>query len=132
MRNEDKYAIAVRKPDKDIELEVKKHKDFTEGKKIISLPFVRGIFKLLDSMVLGIRCLTYSANFIDEDSVEPDRFETWLTNKFGEKAEKVIISFTIFLSVIMAVGLFIVLPLFVADLMERYVPGITGGTEKVL
>ena len=124
MRNGDEYAVAVRKPDKEIEVKKDKHKDFTEGKRIISLPFVRGMFKLIDSMVLGIKTLTYSANFVDEESIEPDRFETWLSNKFGKKAEKVIISFTILLSVVLAIGLFVVLPLFIAELMQKYIPQI--------
>ncbi len=125
MRNENRYAVAVRKPDNEIDVDVEEHVPFTEGKKIISLPFIRGIFGFVDSMVVGIKTLTQSAEFFDEEATEPDKLELWLTDKFGEKAEKVIIGFTVALSIVMAVGIFMVLPLFIADIMERYVPGIT-------
>lgn len=125
MRNGNHYAVAVRKPDKTIDLDLQEHTPFIEGKKIVSLPFIRGIFSFVDSMVVGIKTLTYSAQFFDEEEIEPDKFELWLANKLGEKAEKVIIGFTVMLSVIMAIGLFMVLPLFIADMMERFVPGVT-------
>lgn len=125
MRNGSDYAVAVRKADKSIELDVKQHKSITEGKKILSLPFIRGIFNFIDSMVLGIKTLTFSASFFEEEEeAEPDKFEKWLLNKFGNKAEKVIMGFTVALSVVIAVALFMVLPLFIADLMERFVPGV--------
>ena len=125
MRNKEHYAVAVRKPDKTIDVDVQEYKGITSGKKVLSLPFIRGIFNFIDSMVLGIKTLTYSANFFEEDEeLEPDKFEQWLSNKFGDKAEKVIIGFTVALSVVIAVALFMVLPLFVADLMEKYVPGV--------
>lgn len=125
MRNKEHYAVAVRKSDKTIDVDVQEYKGITNGKKILSLPFIRGIFNFIDSMVLGIKTLTYSANFFEEDEeLEPDKFEQWLSNKFGDKAEKVIIGFTVALSVIIAVALFMILPLFVADLMEKYIPGV--------
>lgn len=126
MRNKDKYAVAVRKADKSIEVEVKTYKSITDGKKIISLPFIRGVFNFIDSMVLGIKSLTYSASFDEEFAEEePGKFEQWLINKFGEKAEKVIMGFAVALSVVMAVGIFMVLPLLVADLLAWAIPGIT-------
>lgn len=126
MRNKEDYAVAVRKSDGSIEVDVQKYKGITSGKKIISLPFIRGIFNFVDSMVLGIKTLTFSASFFEEDEEEePDKFEEWLLRKFGDKAEKVIMGFTVALSVVIAVALFMVLPLFIADLMEKYIPGIT-------
>lgn len=125
MRNGSKYAVAVRKPDKTIEVDVQEYKGITNGKKILSLPFIRGIFNFVDSMILGIKTLTYSANFFEDDiDEEPGKVEQWLIDKFGDKLEKLIMGFTVALSVVIAVALFMVLPLFIADLMERYVPGI--------
>ncbi len=132
MRNRDRYAVAVRKPDHTIEVIEKKHKSFIEGKKLLSLPFIRGIFNFIDSLVLGIQTLTLSAGFFDEQEEEPGRFETWLMNKFGEKAEKVIIAFTVALSVILAVGLFMLLPLLVADLAERIFPSVGEAQVPVI
>lgn len=67
MRNKDKYAVAVRKPDKTVEVEVNEYKGIAKKNKVFSLPFVRGTFNFIDSMVLGIKTLTYSAQFFEED-----------------------------------------------------------------
>ena len=125
MRNKDKYAVAVRTGDKDIDCRVGARKDISEKTVFARIPFVRGIFKLIDSMVLGIRALTYSSQFVEEEELEPDKFEAWLNKKFGERAEKVIIGFTIALSLILAIALFMILPLFIADIMERHVSWVT-------
>ncbi len=133
MRNKNKYAVAVRKPDNSIAVDVKEHKGIGQGNKIMSLPFIRGIFNFVDSMVVGIKTLTYSASFFeDEETEEPDKLELWLQNKFGEKAEKVIMGFTVCLSIIIAVGLFMILPLFIADMIEKYVPGVTKKAVPVV
>ena len=118
MRNENKYSVAVR-TEGEINCQVGQRKDISEKTVFARIPFVRGIFKLIDSMVLGIRALTYSSKFVEEEEIEPDKFENWLNRKFGEKAEKFIIGFTIVVSFILAIALFMVLPLFVADIMER-------------
>ena len=125
MRNKEKYAVSLRAADGEIETRVGAHRDVADKNILARIPFVRGIFKLIDSMALGIRALTYSSKFVEEEEVEPDKFESWLNRKFGEKAEKVIIGFTIVFSFILAVALFMILPLFVADIMERYVPWVT-------
>lgn len=133
MRNQNKYAVAVRKPDKTIIVDVNEYNGITKKNKILSLPFVRGIFNFIDSMVLGIKTLTFSADFFEEDEeAEPDKMEQWLINKFGDKAEKVIIGFTVALSVVLAIALFMVLPLFVADIMEKYVPGVGAAHVPVI
>ena len=67
MKNKEKYAVAVRKPDKEIELMVDEYKGFSDGKKILSLPFIRGIFNFVDSMILGIKTLMYSSQFYEEE-----------------------------------------------------------------
>ena len=74
MKNQDKYAVAVRKPNQEIEVKVDKYKSFCEGKKILSLPFVRGIFNFVDSMVLGIKTLMYSSEFYEEFSGNPFQY----------------------------------------------------------
>lgn len=133
MRNKDKYAVAVRKADKTIELDVKSYKSITEGKKILSLPFIRGVFNFVDSLILGMKTLTYSASFDEEFAEEePGKFEQWLTNKFGEKAEKVIMGFAVVLSIVLAIGIFMVLPLVVADLIAWLVPGVTSAHVPII
>lgn len=86
-------------------------------------------------MVIGIKTLTYSASFFedeDEQEEEPGKFEKWLLNKFGEKAEKVVMGFTVCLSIVIAVALFMILPLFIADVIEKYVPGVTQSHVPVI
>ena len=77
MKNGDEYATAVRKPDGEIEVKKDTYISMGEKVKFFSLPFVRGIFSFVDSMVLGMRSLTLSASFFedDEDAGEPGKFE---------------------------------------------------------
>lgn len=135
MRNKDRYAVAVRQSDGSIVVDTQKYKGITGKCKLFQLPFIRGIFSFIDSLILGIKTLTYSAKFFDDEaeySDEPDKFEQWLTDKFGDKAEKVIMGFTVVFSIIIAIGLFMVLPLFIADIMERYVSWVTPGHVPVI
>ena len=135
MRNKDKYAVAVRKPDKTIYVDIQECGGIAKKYKITTLPFIRGIFSFIDSMVIGIKTLTYSASFFedeDEQEEEPGKFEKWLLNKFGEKAEKVVMGFTVCLSIVIAVALFMILPLFIADVIEKYVPGVTQSHVPVI
>lgn len=111
MKNKEKYAVAVRKPDKEIELMVDEYKGFSDGKKILSLPFIRGIFNFVDSMILGIKTLMYSSQFYEEKE------ET--EKKSGSKAEDIIMGFTVILSVVFSVALFIVLPYFISEFLKN-------------
>lgn len=103
MKNKDNYATAVRKPDGEIEIQQDTYVSMTEKVKFCSLPFVRGVFSFADSMILGMKTLTFSASFFedDEDS-EPGKFELWLERTFGEKVEKVLMGFVMVFSVVMA------------------------------
>ena len=126
MKNKDDYAVAVRKPDGTIEVKKDSYVSVTEKVKFLSLPFIRGIFNFADSMILGMRALTWSASFFedDEDS-EPGRFERFLDRVFGEKLEKVLMGFVMVFSVIMAIGIFMVLPMFLSNIFERIIPSET-------
>lgn len=64
MKNGDRYAVAVRKPDKEIIVKTEESPAFIKGKKVLELPFVRGVFSFVDSLVLGMKTLTYSAGFL--------------------------------------------------------------------
>ena len=125
MRNKDHYSVAVRKTNKEIAIDIQEHTPITSKVKIFGLPFIRGVFNFVDSMVVGIKTLSYSASFFeDEEGVddEPSKFEKWLTEKFGEKLEGVIMGVTVAISILFSVVLFMLLPLAVADLMERFIP----------
>lgn len=121
MKNKDRYAVAVRKPDQEIEVKVDEYKSFCEGKKILSLPFIRGIFNFIDSMVLGIKTLMYSSEFYEEEEeVQEDTLaDKAVKSVFKDKAEDFLMGFTVFLSVIFSVALFIVLPYFISEFMKN-------------
>ncbi len=119
MKNKNQYAVAVRKPDQNIEVCVKEYKGITNGRKILSIPFIRGVFNFIDSMILGISTLTYSASFYDEEVDEPKQGDKVADSLFKEKAESVIMGITVVISIVMALALFIVLPSLLSDLVKR-------------
>ena len=93
MKNKDEYATAVRKPNGEIEVEKETYVSLTERVKLFSLPFVRGVFSFADSMILGMKTLTWSASFFEDDEdVQPGKFELWLDKVFGEKLEGVLMA----------------------------------------
>lgn len=126
MKNKQNYAIAVRKPDGEIQVQKDTYVSMTEKVKFCGLPFVRGVFSFADSMILGMRTLTYSASFFedDEDS-QPSRFELWLDKVFGEKLEKALMSVAMVFAVVMAVFLFMVLPLLISNFLRPWIPSDT-------
>lgn len=123
MKNKDSYATAVRKPDGTITVKKDTYVSLTEKVKFFALPFVRGIFSFADSMILGMRTLTWSASFFedDEEEEEPGKIEAFLIRIFGEKLEEVLMSAVMVFSVLMAVGIFMVLPLLIAGIFRKFV-----------
>ncbi len=120
MKNGDKYAVAVRKPDGGIDFNVEDYPGVLAGNKLKKIPFVRGIFNFVDSMILGTRCLNYSASFYEEEEEETS-VENALDKVSGGNREKVLTTFVTILSVAMAVGIFIVLPYFLSGLLKDYI-----------
>lgn len=122
MKNKDDYATAVRKPNGEIEIQKDTYVSMTERVKFFSLPFVRGIFSFADSMILGMKTLTFSASFFEDDEdTEPGKAEQWLNKIFGEKLEKVIMTAVMIFSVVMAIGIFMVLPLLITNLFKHFI-----------
>lgn len=122
MRNKDKYAIAVRKPDKEIELLVKESRLITDKYKWLNVPIIRGVVSFVDSLVTGVSTISYSASFYDD----PEEQEDTKVDKVGdavfkEKLESVLMAVTVIVAVVLAVGLFMVLPYFISRLLAPYV-----------
>lgn len=67
MKNGERYAIAVRKPDQDIAVEVKDYTGLIKNEKVRHIPILRGVLNFIDSLALGISTLTYSASFFEEE-----------------------------------------------------------------
>ncbi len=112
MRGPQKQAIAVRRPDGEIELKVTELQLIKDKYPILGIPIVRGVANFISSMVNGVRAITYSASFLpEEEQEEPSKFDIWIEKKLGsEKAEKVITGFAVFLGIVLAVALFFMLP----------------------
>lgn len=121
MKNKEQYAIAVRKPDGKIETKVEDCKQ--RNQKLKNLPFIRGVFNFVDSLVLGTKCLTYSASFYDEEEMTKNetKFDKFILKVFGEKAEDIVMGITVCFSIIIAIGLFMILPYWLSSLLSRVV-----------
>ena len=120
MKNKDMYSIAVRKPDGEIEVHLGTYQSIVKSKMIRELPLVRGVVNFLDSMILGMRTLTFSASFYEEEE-EPSKTEVFFDKISKGNAEKVITGLTVAFSIVMAVGIFMILPYFLTNFLRDYV-----------
>lgn len=119
MKNKDNYAVAVRKPDGEIEVELENFQGVLHGHKIKDVPFIRGVFNFVDSLILGTRSLNYSASFYEEEEESDKKGENDKASK--EKAEKLIMALVTVFSIVLAVGIFVVLPYFISSLFDGIV-----------
>ena len=121
MKNKEKYAVAVRKPDGEIEVEVETYQGLAHGSKFKELPFIRGIFNFLDSLILGTRALNYSASFYEEEEGKETKFDKAMDKMSGGNGEKLLSGIVTVISIMLAVGIFIVLPYFISSLFESFI-----------
>ncbi len=120
MKGPDSYSVAVRKPDKKIEVKLHKYESFGDRHKFAKLPFIRGVVSFVESLVVGMKTLSYSSSFYDEDEVET-KADRLFKDIFKEKAESVILGFTILFSVVIAVALFMLLPAAIAEILGKWI-----------
>ncbi len=121
MKNKDDYAVAIRKPNGEIDVEVDVYRGALHGKKIKEIPFVRGIFNFWDSLVLGMKIINYSASFYEDEEAKETALDKAVDKLSGGKGEKIMMGFITALSVILAIGLFILLPYFLSSYFAQYV-----------
>lgn len=119
MKNNDRYAVAVRKPDGEIDVQVEEYKGICSQYRITKVPFIRGIFAFADSLVLGMRVTMHSASFYEEE--DPAAGGGRLEKALGSKADDIMMGLTVAISVIIAVSLFMLLPFLVSDLLAGYI-----------
>lgn len=120
MKNQEKYAVAVRKPNGEIEVEIENFQGVLHENKLKKLPFIRGIFNFVDSLWLGNKVLNYSASFYEEEE-EETKFDKAINKISGGNGEKILTTLVTIVSVILAVGIFIVLPYFISAQFEGFV-----------
>ncbi|MCX7883511.1 MAG: DUF1385 domain-containing protein [Caloramator sp.] len=117
MRGKDKIAVAVRKPDGEIEVNVEDSIPLSKKKKFLSLPIIRGAVSLFDSLAVGLKTLSYSASFYEEE--EESSFDRFLKKTFGDRADSIIMSITMLISFAIAIGLFFILPTYTANIIKK-------------
>ena len=123
MRHGDDYAVAVRKPDGEIFVQKEEYHSVIKWKALTKIPFVRGVFNFIDSMVLGIKTLMFSAEFYeDEEEVKSEKELTEEEIAKKEKQEKWMMNATVAISVVIAVAVFMVLPYFLSSLLKPLMP----------
>ena len=114
MKNKEKYAVAVRKPDHEIEVMVSEYTGITKNENIKNMPILRGVFNFIDSLVLGMQTLTYSASFFEEEEATD--------KKVDAKKENAMMGGTVVLSIVLAVGIFMMLPYFISSFFQKLIP----------
>lgn len=121
MRGPEKMAVAVRKPDGEIEMDVKEMKAPNKRFFLWRLPIIRGCIGFFESMVTSTKALMYSAEFMDIEEEEPSKFDKWMEKVFGDKLKDAVIYFAVIFSVLLSVGLFILLPTWLGSLVQIWV-----------
>ena len=120
MRGPKKIAIAVRKPDNDIELKVDELETLAMKNKFFAIPFIRGVVGLVEAMMIGTKALMYSADFFPEDEKTSSK-ESWTQKIFGDKADDVEITIAVIFSVLLSVGIFMILPTIITNFFKTKV-----------
>ena len=121
MKHNEEYAVAVRKPDGEISVKKEKYHSIVKWKVLTTTPFIRGVFNFIDSMIIGIKTLTYSASFYEEEE-EKEEVLTEEAVKKKEKKEKLLMGATVAFSVVAAVAIFMVLPYFLTSFLKGLIP----------
>lgn len=118
MKNKSEYAVAVRKSDNKIVIKKDKVKSEEDRPKFFRLPVIRGVVNFVDSLMLGVSTLTYSASFFEEEeNVEPTKLEKAFAKVFKDKAEAVTMGFCVVLSLVIAIGMFMILPMLISNFL---------------
>lgn len=122
MRGKDKISIAVRKPDGEIDLKVDPISQKSQMA-FFKWPIIRGIVALISSMIIGVKALTYSAEFFVEGdgTEEKSKFESWLYAKLGKKADDILLGFSLVFAVVFALLLFGALPTALVSFLRGFI-----------
>lgn len=124
MKGRKYYAVAVRKSDGTIVTDSKESVSIMDRVKFLRWPILRGMAVFVESLILGVKTLSFSADLYGEEDpdYEPSKFEVWLDEKLGEKGEKIIMGLTMCLSFLLAIGIFMILPMFLSTLFKKVIP----------
>lgn len=130
MKNQEKYAVAVRKPDQEIVVETSVYEGIVKNKNIRNMPILRGVFSFIESLTLGMKTLTFSASFFEEEEEAPKKRREKkerraLTEEERQRREKrqenAMMGGTVALSVVLAVAIFMILPYYISVFFQRFI-----------
>ena len=132
MKKDDRYAIAVRTPSGYVDVTIEEYESFVPSKLLHKIPFIRGIFNFIDSLILGIRTLNYSATFFEEPDKKKAREkrdrkyrgaakEKFIDRLLGDNADKILSALTVVLSLAFAIVLFMLVPYFLSQLFRVFI-----------
>lgn len=129
MKNMEQYAVAVRKPNDEIEVMKGEYESLGNRYAICRVPIIRGVVVFIESLYIGMKTLAFSSSFYEEEEEsEPGRLEQALKRIFGDKLENIVMGLTIAVSILLAVGIFMLLPFYLSTLMEGVVASYTVRT----
>jgi len=126
MKNQEKYAVAVRKPDGEIALEVSEYKGIIKNKKIRNMPILRGVFSFIESLYLGVTTLTFSASFFEEEETDQkektkkQREKKVLTEEQQKRQDSLMMGGTVAFSIVLAVAIFMILPYYISVFFQKF------------
>ncbi|MCM1200302.1 MAG: DUF1385 domain-containing protein [Bacteroides fragilis] len=121
MKNGEQYAVAVRKPDGEIEVEVDTYHSVIHGSRLLKIPFIRGIFNFVDSLILGMKSLNFSSTFYEDEDTKETAVDKALNKMSKDRTEKIFTTLVTVFSFVLAVGIFMVLPYFLTSLFQDYI-----------
>ena len=117
MRGPSKTAIAIRKPDGDIDIDVKENNLLVAKWKLAKIPIVRGVVAFFDSIVTGVKATMHSAEFVDiedDEDAKPSKIDAFLEKHFGDSMISIVMWISVLLSLVLGIGLFMLLPTVIA------------------
>ena len=118
MRGSNGIATAVRTAGGEIVVEKKGYTSYTKKNKFFGLPIIRGFISLIESLIIGVQTLNYSASFFEEEG-EPSKLDKWIKKIFKEKSNDVIMGISLAISLVISVGLFFILPTLIANVFSK-------------
>lgn len=128
MKNENEYSVAVRKPDGEIEVKKEACKSLRDNNKIANLPIVRGVVTFVESLIMGMQTLNYSASFYDEEETEKE------DDTKKETKENLLMGLLIVVAIVLAIGIFVIVPFLVSETLRRPIrsPQLRGLIEGII
>lgn len=125
MKNRDIYAVAVRKPDHTIEVQKGDWESLLDRYAICRLPIIRGVVSFVESLAIGMKTLTWSSSFYEDEEAEPGKFELFLKKVFGDKMESILMAGVMVFSFILAIVIFMILPFCISSLLKPIISSYT-------